>query len=165
MGGHVLISDLFPFSHLTPGCWAEFQDFDVPWYSDDGTYDAESSLGRWYKLFYKATRQHGRELSPGPKLEGWVRGAGFTDVVVKKMRVPVGRWPKDPKLVCTCPFFHTLAWYNRKENGKELNATPLTSRLINRDTENGRDLESPASHRGHGRVFHGPLLACVRMVS
>ncbi|QSS62617.1 putative methyltransferase [Histoplasma capsulatum] len=86
------------FNHLTPGCWAEFQDFDVPWYSDDGTYDAESSLGRWYKLFYKATRQHGRELSPGPKLEGWVRGAGFTDVVVKKLRVPVGRWPKDPKL-------------------------------------------------------------------
>ncbi|EDN04566.1 predicted protein [Histoplasma mississippiense (nom. inval.)] len=86
------------YIHLTPGCWAEFQDFDVPWYSDDGTYDAESSLGRWYKLFYKATRQHGRELSPGPKLEGWVRGAGFTDVVVKKLRVPVGRWPKDPKL-------------------------------------------------------------------
>ncbi|OAT01462.1 hypothetical protein, variant [Blastomyces dermatitidis ER-3] len=87
------------FEHLTPGGWAEFQDFDVHWYSDDGSYDPKSALGRWFSLFYEAARQHGRELAPGPRLEGLVRGAGFTDVVVKKMRVPVGRWPKDPKLV------------------------------------------------------------------
>ncbi|EQL34605.1 uncharacterized protein BDCG_05258 [Blastomyces dermatitidis ER-3] len=86
------------FEHLTPGGWAEFQDFDVHWYSDDGSYDPKSALGRWFSLFYEAARQHGRELAPGPRLEGLVRGAGFTDVVVKKMRVPVGRWPKDPKL-------------------------------------------------------------------
>ncbi|OJD17558.1 hypothetical protein AJ78_02371 [Emergomyces pasteurianus Ep9510] len=86
------------YNHLLPGGWAEFQDFDVQWYSDDGTFDPQSALGKWFNLFYEAARQHGRELSPGPRLEEWVRSAGFTDIVVKKMRVPVGRWPKDPRL-------------------------------------------------------------------
>ncbi|KAK2811769.1 hypothetical protein FQN50_001807 [Emmonsiellopsis sp. PD_5] len=86
------------YIHVAPNGWAEFQDFDVEWYSDDGTYDRESALGRWFQLFHEAASQHGRELSPGPSLEGWVRDAGFKDVVVKRIRVPVGRWPKDDRL-------------------------------------------------------------------
>ncbi|EEH50193.2 uncharacterized protein PADG_06272 [Paracoccidioides brasiliensis Pb18] len=86
------------YSHLMPGGWAEFQDSDARWYSDDDSYNQDSALGKWLKLFHEAAYTHGRELAPGPKLEGWVRNAGFTDVVTKKLRVPIGKWPRDPKL-------------------------------------------------------------------
>lgn len=41
----------------------------------------------------------GYVVSPGPKLEGWFRDAGFVDVHVRKYRVPMGTWPKDKHLV------------------------------------------------------------------
>lgn len=33
---------------------------------------------------------------PGPRLEGWVKDAGFTDVVHQRFKLPIGSWPKDP---------------------------------------------------------------------
>ncbi|EGU72581.1 hypothetical protein FOXB_16910, partial [Fusarium oxysporum f. sp. conglutinans Fo5176] len=39
-----------------------------------------------------------REPCPGPRLEGWIRDAGFTSVVHRKFRLPLGSWPKDPQL-------------------------------------------------------------------
>ena len=35
---------------------------------------------------------------PGPKLEEWVKDAGFVNVVHKKFKFPVGPWPKDEHL-------------------------------------------------------------------
>jgi hypothetical protein len=46
-----------------------------------------------------ACAKGGREPSPGPKLAGWLTDAGFVDVTDKVIRLPLGRWPKDPKLV------------------------------------------------------------------
>ena len=40
----------------------------------------------------------GREACPGPKLEGWVRDAGFTNVKHERFRLPIGSWPKDAHL-------------------------------------------------------------------
>ncbi|KAK2782753.1 hypothetical protein FQN53_009614 [Emmonsiellopsis sp. PD_33] len=137
------------FNHVAPNGWAEFQDFDVEWYSDDGTYDRESALGRWFKLFHEAAAQHGRELSPGPSLEGWVRDAGFKDVVVRRIRVPVGRWPKDERL-------KTVGTWNLLQviDGMEGFSMALFSRILgwspdaiqNFVAEVVKDLRNPKMH-------------------
>jgi len=41
----------------------------------------------------------GYETCPGPKLEQWLRDAGFQDIKAKKLRIPMGTWPKDKKFV------------------------------------------------------------------
>lgn len=35
---------------------------------------------------------------PSGSLEGWVREAGFVDVVVRRYKTPWGTWPKDKKM-------------------------------------------------------------------
>lgn len=41
----------------------------------------------------------GLEPNPGVHLEGWLKDAGFEDVKVKKIPLPVGTWPADKRLV------------------------------------------------------------------
>ncbi|KAL2133431.1 hypothetical protein VTI74DRAFT_2357 [Chaetomium olivicolor] len=84
--------------HLNPGGWAEFQDFDVQYYSEDGSLKEDSSIMKWVNLLNGAANDVGRDPCPGPKLEGWVRDAGFTNVTHKMFRFPIGPWPKDRHL-------------------------------------------------------------------
>ncbi|KAH6628145.1 S-adenosyl-L-methionine-dependent methyltransferase [Chaetomium tenue] len=84
--------------NLNPGGWAEFEDFDLQYYSEDGSLKEGSNTLTWINTFLEATRKMGREACPGPKLEGWVRDAGFTNVKHERFRLPIGSWPKDPHL-------------------------------------------------------------------
>ena len=83
------------FDNIKPGGFVEFQDFDMLFYSEDGTLRENSNAQRWIRMIVDANRQAGREPSPGPKLEGWMRGAGFVNVVPKRYKVPIGPWAKD----------------------------------------------------------------------
>lgn len=88
---------LTPDRNLEVGGWAEFQDFDLTYYSEDGTLD-NTDLHSWITTLTGAADKLGRDSNPGHKLEGWVRGAGFANVVHRKFKVPFGLWPKDPLL-------------------------------------------------------------------
>lgn len=85
--------------NLNTGGWAEFQDYNLLYYSEDGSLTEESHLLKWIKLFIDTarTKLH-REPCPGPFLENWVKDAGFTNVVHRKFRLPLGAWPKDRHL-------------------------------------------------------------------
>lgn len=50
-------------------------------------------------LFIEGTRKNGMEPSPGPKLAGWLKEAGFTEVVDERLAMPIGPWAKDKTLV------------------------------------------------------------------
>jgi len=91
-----LVKNCFDF--LSPGGWVEFQDWDLRWYSEDGSLKSDSALARWVDLLIEASSKMGRDHLPGSKLEGWVRDAGFTEVHHQKFRIPVGRWPKNERL-------------------------------------------------------------------
>lgn len=84
--------------NLSPGGWVEFQDFDIEYYSQDGTLTEEHALLRWLRLTQEAAGKLGRTLRVGKELESWVHKAGFENVQVFRTRVPVGRWPKDKRL-------------------------------------------------------------------
>lgn len=85
-------------SHTASGGWAEFQDFDFQYYSDDGSLKPDCSTMKYLELLLGAARKTGREPSPGPHLEGWVKEAGFQNIVHKKFRFPIGPWPRDRHL-------------------------------------------------------------------
>ncbi|KAK4111631.1 S-adenosyl-L-methionine-dependent methyltransferase [Canariomyces notabilis] len=86
------------YDNLSPGGWAEFQDFDLQYYSEDGSLAPDSHTAKWIGTLLDAARKTGREPCPGPKLEEWVREAGFTKVTHQRFRLPIGAWPKDPHL-------------------------------------------------------------------
>lgn len=86
------------FDNLNPGGWAEFQDHDLKLYSEDGSLKDDHSVWRWNREFRAAANQIGRDPQPGPKLEDWVKDAGFKNVVHRRIRLPVGPWPRDPEL-------------------------------------------------------------------
>jgi len=46
----------------------------------------------------EASTRIGREPCPGPKLEKWVRDAGFVNVTHRVFKMPSNIWPKDPHL-------------------------------------------------------------------
>jgi SAM-dependent methyltransferase len=97
------------YNNLKPGGWVEFQDWDCMIDSQDGSVKPESALWRWSQL---CTDRIGKiaSLRPGPDLEGWVRGAGFENVVVQKVRIPLGTWPKDEHHVSAESSWTMLRW-------------------------------------------------------
>ena len=87
------------FEHLTPGGTAEFQDFDLVYYSEDGSLKEEHDVQKWITELLQASRNFGRNPCPGPKLEGLMKDAGFENVTVHMFKLPIGPWPKDSHLV------------------------------------------------------------------
>lgn len=93
-----------------PGGWVEFQDFTMKFYSNDGSYERSACtseeefpaptppLDHWTSEIITGIKSLGLEPEPGPKLEGWVRDAGFVNIVHHLLPIPVGDWPKDKKL-------------------------------------------------------------------
>ncbi|KAF1995368.1 S-adenosyl-L-methionine-dependent methyltransferase [Amniculicola lignicola CBS 123094] len=87
------------WKNTKPGGWVEFQDFETGFYtSANGDFTPDSPLGDWCNKLADAVRSFGIEPDPGPKIEGWVKEVGFTNVVAKTLPLPVGTWPKDKTL-------------------------------------------------------------------
>ncbi|KAI9806983.1 MAG: hypothetical protein M1833_002641 [Piccolia ochrophora] len=62
------------FQNVAPGGWVEFQDYDMQYYSEDGSLKPDAPTAKWIGLSIKAAYDNGRDPSPGPKLEGWGDG-------------------------------------------------------------------------------------------
>lgn len=84
--------------NLEPGGWVEFQDFDLSYYSEDGSLKDEHAVMVWVKLMGDAARSMGRDPCPGSKLEGWVKDVGYTNITHQRYKLPLGPWPRDPHL-------------------------------------------------------------------
>ncbi|CAK7227273.1 hypothetical protein SCUCBS95973_006484 [Sporothrix curviconia] len=86
------------FENLEPGGWAEFQDFNLNYYSEDGTLKDDNPIVVWAATMRDAVRGIGRDPLPGGKLAGYFEDAGFTNIVHRRVKLPVGPWAKDPLL-------------------------------------------------------------------
>ncbi|KAK8203637.1 S-adenosyl-L-methionine-dependent methyltransferase [Phyllosticta capitalensis] len=86
------------YSKTTPGGWTEFQAFDVHFRSDDDSLKPDAYMNQFVDHLKEGCRLAGKELVPGPKLEGWFKEAGFKNIRVETWKVPMGPWPKDPEL-------------------------------------------------------------------
>ncbi|KAH0537526.1 hypothetical protein FGG08_005701, partial [Glutinoglossum americanum] len=82
--------------HLKPGGWAEFHDFDFHFYSDDKSVETKGeTIMKWANMVLDGYDKLGRESTPGPKLQGWAKDAGFVNVTQSILKYPLGLWPKD----------------------------------------------------------------------
>ena len=96
------------FEATEPGEWAEFQDFDLKYYSEDGSLKEEHSVQKWITTLLQGAENFGRDPSPGSKLEKHMKETGFEDVHHEKYRMPIGPWPKDKHLVSLYQSTRTL---------------------------------------------------------
>ncbi|KAK7419799.1 hypothetical protein QQX98_003172 [Neonectria punicea] len=75
----------------TPGGWVQSVEADVEFRSDDGTTDQEPALKMFKKLYDDSGKALDRPFFVHHLQQKGFEEAGFTDV-------PIGGWPKDPKL-------------------------------------------------------------------
>ncbi|KAF6836442.1 methyltransferase domain-containing protein [Colletotrichum plurivorum] len=86
------------FENTNSGGWVEFQDWDLLYRSDDGSLTEDHYSMKMDRLFMECSRKLGRDPAPGPQLPQWMHDAGFINIHHKKIRVPLGTWPRDPHL-------------------------------------------------------------------
>ncbi|KAK7418749.1 hypothetical protein QQX98_003767 [Neonectria punicea] len=85
---------------LKPGGWIESYEGDPMCHSDDGSLKEGSAIAEWGKFFYEGGNKLGRIFTPLPDSlqEKGMKEAGFVDIHSNTVKVPVGDWPKDPKM-------------------------------------------------------------------
>ena len=86
------------FENTASGGYTEFHDFDLLYYSEDGTYVPELSIHKWATTLLKATEDFGRDPYPGKNLEKWAKEAGFVNVFAQRYKLPIGPWARDKHL-------------------------------------------------------------------
>lgn len=80
------------FQHIEPNIELRCDNPDVP-YGDDHVFK------QWAKLFYDAGDRINRSFRiDQDTMVGWAKGAGFPEVTAKKIKLPLGPWPKDKRL-------------------------------------------------------------------
>ncbi|KAK4447344.1 methyltransferase domain-containing protein [Podospora aff. communis PSN243] len=88
------------FLHMRPGGWLESHESASFVESDDGSVTETSALGQWGKIFTEGGKQVGmsfRTYEDGRQKQA-MEAAGFTDIQIKELKMPIGSWPEDPKL-------------------------------------------------------------------
>ena len=85
-------------SHTKGGGYTELIDFDLSWTSPDGSIE-NRPIQKLNQDFINGALETGKDPCPGPKLEQYLKDAGFQDVYAEKFVVPVGTWPADKHLV------------------------------------------------------------------
>ncbi|KAI1394160.1 S-adenosyl-L-methionine-dependent methyltransferase [Hypoxylon trugodes] len=88
------------YTALKPGGWVETFEPEADYRSDDGTLKEGSPFLIWRDLFEEGGRKLGQSftLISDDTQRKAVEAAGFTNVVVKDLKAPIGGWPANPKL-------------------------------------------------------------------
>ncbi|KAL6401327.1 methyltransferase domain-containing protein [Ilyonectria robusta] len=86
------------YDNLRPGGWVEFQESANTIYSEDDSLKPDNALVQLMKGLMQACDQIGRTMDPAPSFKTWAEEASFNRVTEQRFRLPVGSWPKDPRL-------------------------------------------------------------------
>ncbi|KAI8664635.1 hypothetical protein NCS57_00505100 [Fusarium keratoplasticum] len=86
------------FKSLVPNGYIEFQGVEARFVSDDGTLEKATNAQQWMQTLRDASVKFGKPLNSAPSWKDKVIEAGFVDVKHEVRKLPIGAWPKDPKL-------------------------------------------------------------------
>jgi SAM-dependent methyltransferase len=87
------------YSSLKPGGWVEFAEWHYEPFLPNGIPDKRNNdVVRWHGIMNTCLEEAGITAKPGPDLTKWIKDAGFGEMEELVFNVPIGRWPKDPKL-------------------------------------------------------------------
>lgn len=86
------------YQNLKPGGWLEIQESANTLYSEDGTLAPDNPMVKMMDGLMEACEKIGRTMDPAPSMQGWVKDAGFENISQQKFKLPIGSWPRDPRL-------------------------------------------------------------------
>jgi SAM-dependent methyltransferase len=86
------------YRNLKPGGWIELQESANTIYSEDGSLKNDNMMVKMMDGLMEACDKIGRTMDPAPSMKLWAEAAGFTKVKEERFKLPVGSWPKDPRL-------------------------------------------------------------------
>ncbi|RYO55623.1 hypothetical protein AA0113_g8709 [Alternaria arborescens] len=81
-----------------PGGYIEHLEISIMFKSEDGTVTEDHFMAQWSKILLGAAEKIGKTFAIYDFNREMITQAGFVDVVEKKYKVPVGTWPRDPKM-------------------------------------------------------------------
>ena len=85
--------------HLKPGGWIQRVEPSVVSKSDDGTIGPDSPFLTWVEVFRKLGDAIGKTFFAGEVAkESIEKAGGFINIEERRIKLPIGTWPKDPKL-------------------------------------------------------------------
>ncbi|KAM0317957.1 hypothetical protein ACHAPQ_010840 [Fusarium lateritium] len=84
--------------HLTPGGYFEIQGVAAPFLSDDGTAEKAVNAQLWLNTLCEGAAKFGKPLDNAPSWKAKMEAAGFVNINEEVRKIPIGTWPKDPKL-------------------------------------------------------------------
>ncbi|KAH6972746.1 S-adenosyl-L-methionine-dependent methyltransferase [Ilyonectria sp. MPI-CAGE-AT-0026] len=84
--------------HLVPGGYFEMQAVGAQFLSDDDTIEKATNAQMWMENIRKGAAMFGKPIDSHPTWKNKMEEAGFVDVNQEIRKVPIGAWPKDPKL-------------------------------------------------------------------
>ncbi|KAK1624304.1 methyltransferase domain-containing protein [Colletotrichum phormii] len=83
---------------LKPGGWIEMQDMVWAFASDDGTVGPDYTPKKTVDLLREAFDKFGVDLDAADRFGDRIDAAGFVNQIHDVEKVPVGTWPKEPRL-------------------------------------------------------------------
>ncbi|KAJ5580328.1 S-adenosyl-L-methionine-dependent methyltransferase [Penicillium hispanicum] len=86
------------YDHLKPGGRLELSECDPRIKCDDDTMPDNCHLQTWQNEFHRIARSQGRHWDITPELPRILQEASFEKIHTTEYLLPVGTWPKDPKL-------------------------------------------------------------------
>lgn len=84
-------------SNLKSGGFLEMQSFRIEIFADDDSLDKAVFTKQWVSLLQEAAIKHGKPMANMDEWPDKMRKAGFEDVTMHILKVPMNPWPKDPK--------------------------------------------------------------------
>jgi len=86
------------YKHLKPGGYIEQVEMSVVPKSDDDTVHPDTIFHKWGEVSLQAGDAFGKSLRTVDESKQGIIDAGFTDVVERRYKWPIGGWSKDKRL-------------------------------------------------------------------
>ncbi|PYH77546.1 S-adenosyl-L-methionine-dependent methyltransferase [Aspergillus uvarum CBS 121591] len=84
--------------HLRPGGWFDQLEMSIQFRSEDETLSEDHVLAVWSKTFLEAGEKLGKTFRIAELAAGYMREAGFQNVVEHQYKLPVGPWSRDKRM-------------------------------------------------------------------
>lgn len=82
------------WQNLEPGGWVEFQEYHLPWASDDGTIERCPKFEQWNQEIFRAAEKAGMRPDAILQVPGMLEQRGYVNTGTASTKWPIGPWAK-----------------------------------------------------------------------
>lgn len=137
------------YDNLVPGGYIEVHDgCNTGAYSEDGTHIG-TAIMEYNEVLKEAGIRSGMRMDLYSELGKYIQDAGFVNFSEKKLKLPVGTWPKDPH-------YKEIGAIGREVGNTALEAYGLAimTRVLGWSVEKTHDLITRATRDFHDKKLH-----------